>query len=648
MSGRCIPAPGPADAGEGQRERHRLVDDWRFQMGAIMLIALIPRIVYLFEIRSWPFFEHPILDSRTQWKWATILVNTSGLGNTEVLAKAPLYPYFLASIQWFASGESWGLLAARLAGLTMGAVTCGMTYLLGRRVFGQATGVVAGVLLALYSPGVFREGQLLDTALATLLAVGLLLALLATLEDSKAGRWFGTGLLLGLLGLARPNLLLLGALAAALLVVRLLNERRTDQMGRMLGVLALGVMLPIVPIAGRNYLISGGLVPISGTGGINLYTGNNPGSDGYSPIPSGISWERSWYQSAAATGQLGARSSDAYWRSEALRFCREEPVRVLALFVKKLYLYLNAYEIPNNVSYDWGRAHGSVLRVLPLTFALIGPLGLLGIALGGCRGGRSRAAPVLTLFVATQMVAVATFFVCGRYRMPAVPVLCVFGGFALVELAGMAAQRRWAAILWGVAGLAAFGLLVNSDAYGVRRARGANRDYYYLGQSYVVSHDRERAKEAFRQAAEDDPEDADAYWLLGQVEMATGEPEAAARAMKRALDIAPDFTSSAAMLADLHIQQGWPLAEPERLLQRALAAQPRHVRGLATLARLHVRQGRLEEARADLEQAARVFANWSRADTRWAATAGELVRAAREAEMAGVTVPAEVSAVLYR
>ena len=331
-----------------------------------------------------------------------------------------------------------------------------------------------------------------------------------------------------------------------------------------------------------------------------------------------------------------------------MRFWRDEPVRALALFVKKVYLYLNAYEIPNNVSYDWGRAHSSVLRVLPLTFASIGPLGLLGIALGGWRGGRSRGAPVLTLFVATQMVAVATFFVCGRYRMPAVPVLCVFGGFALVELAGMAAQRRWAAILWGVAGLAAFGLLVNSDAYGVRRARGANRDYYYLGQSYVVSHDRERAKEAFRQAAEDDPEDADAYWLLGQVEMATGEPEAAARAMNRALDIAPDFTSSAAMLAELHLQQGWPLAEPERLLERALAAQPRHVRGLATLARLHVRQGRLEEARADLEQAARVFSNWSRADTRWAATAGELVRAAREAEMAGVTVPAEVSAVLYR
>ncbi len=87
-----MPPPVPADAGEGQRERHRLVDDWRFQMGAIMLIALIPRIVYLFEIRSWPFFEHPVLDSRTQWKWAAILVNTSGLGNTEVLGIDGVHP----------------------------------------------------------------------------------------------------------------------------------------------------------------------------------------------------------------------------------------------------------------------------------------------------------------------------------------------------------------------------------------------------------------------------------------------------------------------------------------------------------------------------------------------------------------------------
>jgi len=617
-------------------EGKRLVSDWRFQLALVLLVALVPRLIYLWQIKSWPFFSYPALDSRTQWKWASILVSGHWIGNREVLAKAPLYAYFLGVIQWAMQEREAGLFAAHLLQLLLGAATCGLTYLLGRRVFGAAVGFVAGLLLALYSPGIYREGQLLDTALATFLAASLALLLLRAFEMPRSRRaWFATGLVLGLLGLTRPNLLLLGFTTLALMVVWERKRLGWNGLGAAVGVLALGIVLPIVPITGRNYLLIRRFIPISATGGINLYTGNNPKADGYSPIPSGIAWERTW-QEAMEQDAMSTTAIDQYWRREALRFMREQPGAALSLLGKKLYLYWNAYEIPNNVSYQWGRTHSSLLRAVPLTFAVIGPVGLLGIALGGWR---RRGAWVLTLFVATQVLAVAVFFITGRYRMPALPALCVFAAFAVVELARMAAARRGGQAALAVVGLAALALFVNSDAYGVRRNRGANRDSFYLGQSYVMAGDYRNAKQALVMATKERPDDADGHSFLGQVENQLGEPEEAARDLKKAVEIAPDYSSAAVKLAEVHLQEGWPVEEVERLLRRAVEQRVRDVEGRAMLARLSIRLGNLRQAKMDLDTAAEGLARRSRSDTRTAMVARAVMLAVEEAKQAGIEAP---------
>lgn len=635
------PSPPQSEAGGALAPptTRQPVGDWRLEIAGVVVLALVPRIIYLTQIQRWPLFYHPVLDSRTQYKWATILLHTSGIGNREVLAKAPLYSYFLAFHQWvFVEGPE-SLFAARLLQLLLGAAICGLTYLLGRHVFGRPVGLAAGVLAALYSPAVYREGQLLDTAIATFLTVTFLLVLLRVVERPTRGAWFGAGLLLGVLALTRPNLLLLAVLAVALMAAWVTRGEGAKRWVALAGVFLLGLVLPIIPITARNYLLIRKFVPISATGGINLYTGNNPNADGYSPIPSGIAWERTWYQAIRA-GRTDSRAQDAYWREQAFRFWRERPAQALALLAKKVYLYWNAYEIPNNVSYEWGRTHSSVLRMLPLTFAVIGPLGLLGIALSA---RRSRAAWLLALFVLTQMAAVVVFFVCGRYRMPALPVVCVFAGFVLAELGRLVQERGWGRLALGLVGLAAFAVLVNSDAYGVRRISGANRDSYYLGQSYLLAQDYEKAKDAFRGAVQRRPRDADAYALLGQVEAATDEPKAAAEHLAQALTIAPDHTTTAVKLAALHLERGWPLEEPERLLRRALEAQPTHLPGLTALARLNVRQGDLDQARRSLDAIVPVLRRISLTDTRIAPAVTELLAVAQEARDAGVDVPAELS-----
>ncbi len=618
--------------------------DWRLHIVIILLIALIPRIIYFLQIRTWPFFFYPVVDSLEQWRWAGILRTTNLLGNAEVVAKAPLYSYYLAFNQWLfgevgAMGPgTTGLVSAHLLQLLLGSVTCGLTYLIGRRVFGPAEGMIGGLLLALYSPGIYRDGQLLDTALATFLAAVFLLALFAAFDRPGAWRWLVAGALLGLLGLTRPNLLLLAVLVVVLMAVWMRRELPIPRLTAAIAIFLAGVALPILPAVGRNYRILHGFVPFSTLGGINLYTGNNPHSDGYSPVPSGIAWERTWHE-AIAHGAHGPVARDRYWYGKVLQFIKQHPGAALALFVKKLYLYWNAYEIPNNVSYAWGREHSSLLRIMPFSFAVVGPLALVGMATGAWR---NRRAWLLALSILTQMLAVSAFFVAGRYRMPALPALSVFAAFVLVQCGRWAARRRARPLALALVALAACSLLVNSDFYGVRRTNGANRDYYYLGQSYMLSHDGESAITALREAVQQHPDDADACAFLAEAELLTGQPRAAVEHYKMALAAAPDYTVAAARLGTVYLEEKWPAAEVEPLLRRAVSLQSGNVYGLAVLVRLDLAMGDFKRAQADLDAAAQGLARMNPSDTRTASIAQAVLVAAAEAQSVGLRMPPEI------
>ncbi|MBN1460573.1 MAG: glycosyltransferase family 39 protein [Armatimonadetes bacterium] len=619
-----------------------LLRDWRVHMTLVMLIALVPRVIYLAQIRTWQFFYYPVLDSRGQWKWGGILLERHLLGNQEVTGKAPLYSYWLALNQWMfqepgmIGPEAKSLFCAHLLQLVLGAVTCGLTYLIGRRVYGVAEGWIAGLLLAAYSPGIYREGQLLDTALATFLAAAFVLAFFSALDRPELrGRWLLSGLLMGLLGLTRPNLLLLGATTLALMVIWLREPLGRKQLGTAMGVFLLGVILPIMPMAARNAVLLHRFVPISATGGINLYTGNNPDADGYSPIPSGIAWERTWYEARSA-GVVGVAAHDAYWREKAMRFLRQQPLAALKLFVKKLYLYWNAYEIPNNISYDWGRRHSALLRAMPLTFALIGPLGLLGLVLGGTR---SRRAWTLSLFVVAQMVAVGAFFVAARYRMPAMTTLCVFAAFGATQLVRLAIARRIPLLAVALVGLALSAAIVNSDLYGVRTAQSANRDYYYLGQSYLLAEDFEGARDALQTAVAEHPDDADAYALLGDVVGSLGDADKAAAYYRTSLEIAPDFALVAAKLVNVHLSEGWSLKEIAPTVREAVEAQPGHPYGLPALVRLEVATGDYDRASEALKELEKGLARISPSDTRANDMYGAAYIAVSEADAVGVEIP---------
>ncbi|MEU1884953.1 glycosyltransferase family 39 protein [Micromonospora rifamycinica] len=120
-------------------------------------------------------------------------------------------PYYLSVHAWTElAGDSE--VALRLPSVLAMAAAAGLTAVLGRRLFGSAAGLLAGLLFAVL-PGTSRYAQeARPYALATLLAVLATVLLVRALD--RPGRWRWSGYAAAVVGLGLAHLLALGLVAA--------------------------------------------------------------------------------------------------------------------------------------------------------------------------------------------------------------------------------------------------------------------------------------------------------------------------------------------------------------------------------------------------------------------------------------------------
>src|SRR6185312_15693381 len=149
-------------------------------LGAILTLALALRLAHWWAVRQQPFFQ------------------------------APLYPYLLA-VLYTLFGRS--LDAVYLAQILLAVAGCWALYRAGREmaggIAGEAVGLGAALLAAIYGPFFFYDAQLLKESPAVAVTSFLLWALAAARARGGTRRWLGAGALLGILALLRENALLL-------------------------------------------------------------------------------------------------------------------------------------------------------------------------------------------------------------------------------------------------------------------------------------------------------------------------------------------------------------------------------------------------------------------------------------------------------
>jgi len=146
---------------------------------AIFGVALFVRLLHVWLIRRSPFFSLLMGDSRGYDEWARRIAGGEWMGH-DVFYQAPLYPYLLGAIYAIAGRH---LLLVRVVQTVIGSASCALLALAAARFFNRTTGIVAGLMLALYAPAIFFDG-LLQKSVLDVFFVCLALYLMSRTEET--------------------------------------------------------------------------------------------------------------------------------------------------------------------------------------------------------------------------------------------------------------------------------------------------------------------------------------------------------------------------------------------------------------------------------------------------------------------------------
>ncbi len=356
----------------------------------------------------------------------------------------PFYPFaFLATFFKLFGNKLWIILVAQSL---IGTLTIYLTGLAAGMAFGRKAALVAALLFFFDRVPIFYTPYLLIETLQGFWMSLIAYLSLRALRSGSISAWMWVGLSLACAILTRGNVWFLVPVLLFLIVAPArpscpnANSIVRSKMG-MVTLFLIVLLLPSLPFSARNSLVAGRLLGPSTGMGPTIAFGNNP------EAPPGYLTYPSTYKYWSATSQ------EVPIAIRIVRFALAEPIPFAELTFRKLLLFWDHREIPNNVDlYLQSPLSRTLSRVGLYDTA---PLIVLGITalflLHPRRYGKWRLLlPMLLL--AAYWLSIAAFFNLGRYRAPATPLLAILAGgllqhvYVITRLGLMRKKALWIAL----------------------------------------------------------------------------------------------------------------------------------------------------------------------------------------------------------
>jgi len=485
----------------------------------IVGFALLIRALHLAEVAESPFYRHVVEpDSAVYLEQGRAVADGDWLG-TEAFKLSPLYRYLLGIILILGDGD---ILWIRAVQSLLGAFCCGLTYLVGQRIWGAGTGLAAGAILALYGPAVFYESKIINEAWVITVNLLAVLALLSYRKRSRAAYLALCGVCLGISSILRANgtmLTVLFALIAWLYQEKTGWKKRSTHFAAYAG----GWLVAGLPVLLRNWLVAGQFVLLVTNLGPELYMGSHPDTPGVgfgvphfiAPHPRTIS-EGFREQAVLETGEdVSYEEASRFWVGETLRTIVRRPGDYLRLLGRKFDVATNTFEATDNTVYEHEKRQSRLLAFPFVGFGLLLALAGTGAVLALRRDQREQL-PLLAILLAyaASLVMVA---IIARYRLPAAPVMALYAGVLLTALPKWIREKRWLpplACFWLFSALLGYGFHESPLIKEMKRERVAEAHFRLARIAQLEGRPLE-ALEMIQQAIDRFPEASEFYLIPG-------------------------------------------------------------------------------------------------------------------------------------
>ncbi len=378
----------------------------------ISAVALLLRLVAGWELSETPFVATPPIE--------TDMATYQRLGQMfhtgqwpKVFDYQPFYYAVFLPLVWLFT-PSAPVMPVIAAQALVGAATIWLTGLSAARLFGRKAGLLAAAILALSKFHIFYSCFFLLEVWFAFWAAAVLYCLIRTLDRNS--RWFWPTLLGAAAGFAlltRGSALLWLPGIAALVVWR--HWRSPKKLALHCGLMAMAFVLPLLPFSIYNSMATGRFCGPSVAGSKVLVLGNSPEAPA-----GGLEYPRTYHQWVAEDNS-GQRSATA----NILQWALKEPGVFAELTLRKVLLFWDKDEIPNNVAF-YPHGNPSKLLQLPmlLPWAVIASLGLAGLLVAAWSRRRHRLALVWLLLAVWG--GISLFYLLARFRIVALPLMAIF------------------------------------------------------------------------------------------------------------------------------------------------------------------------------------------------------------------------------
>lgn len=213
-------------------------------------------------------------------------------------------------------------------------------------------------------------------------------------------------------------------------------------------------ILPQIPFAFHNSIKLGYFSGPSTAGGAVLALGNTPEAPPGGRNP------------GLGPGPMEYPDTYNYWMSEEIvipihkrifDWFKREPLAFLELQLRKIILFWDGREIPNNIALEYNGEKSKSLK----TFGLIPSSMILALGMSGCfatilqmlkssstskqklRSSRFLGKSLLLYFIFSFCLATAAFYNLTRFRLPVLPMLAIIGGGFITNVSLAYRLREW-------------------------------------------------------------------------------------------------------------------------------------------------------------------------------------------------------------